>query len=255
MKTEYLLAEIIRIAYDMLVSGSEVGRVEHQIEKMCRAYGMEEVEVFIITSSIIVSVKDRDGRFFTQTRRIRKYRTDFYRIELLEKLVLYIEQYMPDIMQLDAEQNEIELLVGKEHGCNIMVYEYLLYSVVSMVFTLFFGGSWGDGIVSFLCGFLIKLSINILENSISNYFIVNLLASIVGSLVAWFFHKIGLPISIDKVNIGNIMLLIPGLATLNSFKDLVKGETITGILRLSDALIQAVAVAFGFAVVVFLFRG
>ena len=212
---------------------------------------MEEVEDFIITSSIIVSVKDRDGRFFTQTRRIRKYRTDFYRIELLEKLVLYIEQYMPDIMQLDAEQNEIELLVGKEHGCNIMVYEYLLYSVVSMVFTLFFGGSWGDGIVSFLCGFLIKLSINILENSISNYFIVNLLASIVGALVAWFFHKIGLPISIDKVNIGNIMLLIPGLATLNSFKDLVKGETITGILRLSDALIQAVAVAFGFAVVVF----
>lgn len=51
------------------------------------------------------------------------------------------------------------------------------------------------------------------------------------------------------------MLLIPGLATVNAFKDLIKGDTITGLLRLSDALIQAVAVAFGFAVVVFLFRG
>lgn len=49
------------IGYDMLVAGSEVGRVENQIERMCRTYEMEEVEVFIITSSIIVSVKDRNG--------------------------------------------------------------------------------------------------------------------------------------------------------------------------------------------------
>ena len=91
MKTEYLLDIILNIAYDLLVSGSEVGRVEQKIEKMCRAYEMEEVEVFIITSSIIVSVKDKESRLFTQTKRIREYRTDFYRIYLLEQLAKEIE--------------------------------------------------------------------------------------------------------------------------------------------------------------------
>ena len=45
------------------------------------------------------------------------------------------------------------------------------------------------------------------------------------------------------------MLLIPGLATVNAFKDLVSGEMISGLLRLADALIQAIAIAIGFALI------
>lgn len=255
MKTEYLLHAIIKIAYDMLVSGSEVGKVEHQIETMCQAYGMEEVEVFIITSSIIVSVKDREGRFLTQTRRVRKYRTDFYRIELLEGLISYIEKYTPDIQEIDARRKEIEDLVEKENRCKGVAYEYLLFCTVSMIFTLFFGGNYMEGIVSFICGFFIKLSMRFLEDIVKNRFIMNLIASVIGAFSAWCFYKIGFLLSVDKVNIGNIMLLIPGLATVNAFKDLISGETITGLLRLVDALIQATAVAFGFALVISLLRG
>ena len=54
---------------------------------------------------------------------------------------------------------------------------------------------------------------------------------------------------VDQVIIGNIMLLIPGLATVNALKDLISGEMMTGMLRLSDALIQAIAIAIGFAIV------
>ncbi|MGN0153340.1 MAG: threonine/serine exporter ThrE family protein [Lachnospiraceae bacterium] len=250
MKTEYLLDRILKIAYDMLVSGSEVGRVEQQIERMCQAYEMEEVEVFIITSSIIVSVKDREGRFFTQTRRIRKYRTDFYRIELLEHLVSYIEQCVPEIHEIDDRRKEVEELRKKEHRWKNVFLDYLVFCLVSMIFTLFFDGDFTDGIVSFICGFFIKLSMNFLEGVVTNRFIMNLAVSVAGAFIAWFFIKVGFPISIDKVNIGNIMLLIPGLATVNAFKDLINGETITGLLRLADALVQAVAVAFGFALVI-----
>lgn len=250
MKTESLLDIILKIAYDMLVSGSEVGRVEQRIENMCQAYGMEEVEVFIITSSIIVSVKDKEGRFFTQTRRIKEYKTDFYRIELLESLVSHIEQHTPDIQEIGTRRKEIEALVEQEHSWKNIFYEYLLFCTVSMIFTLFFNGNFLEGFVSFICGFFIKISMNFLEGVVKNRFVINLIASAVGAFSAWCFYKIGVPISVDKVNIGNIMLLIPGLATVNAFKDLISGETITGLLRLADALIQASAVAFGFAMVI-----
>lgn len=249
MKTEYLLDIILNIAYDLLVSGSEVGRVEQKIEKMCRAYEMEEVEVFIITSSIIVSVKDKESRLFTQTKRIREYRTDFYRIYLLEQLAKEIEQKALEINQIEKAREDVENRVTTEHKKDGQYNQYLLFSGISMVFTLFFGGSIFDGIASFICGFFIQLSMNILKKIVTNRFMFNLVTSATGAFMAWLFCQLQFPISIDYVNIGNIMLLIPGLATVNAIKDLVSGELITGLLRLADALIQAVAVAFGFAMV------
>ena len=71
-----LLAILLRIGCCLLVSDCDVGHVEKTIEKMCFAYDMEEVEVFIITSSIVVSIKDRTGRHITMTKRIRRYATN-----------------------------------------------------------------------------------------------------------------------------------------------------------------------------------
>lgn len=64
--------------------------------------------------------------------------------------------------------------------------------------------------------------------------------------------KIGLYSNVDKVMIGSIMLLIPGIALTNALRDLFAGDTISGILRLLEALIQAGAIACGFALAVFL---
>ena len=65
------------------------------------------------------------------------------------------------------------------------------------------------------------------------------------------FVYIGMIDSVDKVNMGNIMLLIPGLAMVNAIKDLVSGEMLSGLLRLTQAIVQALAVALGFAVCIF----
>lgn len=246
---EYLLNQILLIAYDMLISGSDVGRVERQIEKMCDAYEMEEVEVFIITSSIIVSVKDAGGNFYTQTKRIRNYHTDFYRIELLEKMISYIREKCPTAEEIEKMRLEILKKVEKEHKWKGKIADYMVFCIVSMIFTLFFGGNIKDGTAAFISGIFIRFTMHFVESAMANRFIMNTMASFAGGFVAWCLFKIGLADSVDKVIIGNIMLLIPGLATVNAFKDLIGGEMITGLLRLADSLIQAVAVAVGFALI------
>lgn len=242
-----MLEHILDIAYDMLVSGSEVGRAERQIEKMCRAYGMEEVEVFIITSSIVVSARGRDGVIRTQTKRIRRYRTNFYKIELIEKLIEKICREGLTEEQIGKRRKEIEELCRQEQLNKIQ--EYAVFCFVSMIFTLFFGGTAGDGAAAFLCGIFIRMVLNFLEPAVTNRFVINVMASMTGGFAAWSLFQIGLADSVDKVIIGNIMLLIPGLATVNALKDLISGEMITGLLRLADAVVQAVAIAIGFAVV------
>lgn len=247
--TERLLDNILMIAYDMLVSGSEVGRVEKQIEKMCYAYEMEEVEVFIITSSIIVSVKASEGKYYTQTKRIRSYYTDFYRIELLEQLITDICESCPGVEKIEQMRLDILKSLEKEHRWKGKGVEYMVFCIVSMIFTLFFDGSLKDGISAFLCGFFIKFMMRFVESTVSNRFIVNAMSSVTGGFVAWCFYKIGFADSIEKVIIGNIMLLIPGLSMVNAFKDLIGGEVITGLLRFADSVIQAGAVAIGFSLI------
>lgn len=61
-----------------------------------------------------------------------------------------------------------------------------------------------------------------------------------------------LPIHEDKVMIGDIMLLIPGLALTNAVKDMFVGDTITGSLRLVESVLWAAGIACGFALAVFI---
>ena len=56
----------------MHVSGGEIYRVEDCINRICRAYGAIDVDVFTITSSIVLTIQAPDGRRLTQTRRIER---------------------------------------------------------------------------------------------------------------------------------------------------------------------------------------
>ncbi len=236
------------IAYQMLVSGSEVGRTEKQIEDMCYVYGMEEVEVFIITSSIVVSVRYSDGKRYTQTKRIKNYKTDFYKIELYENLISLICKKAVSKEEIKLQMEKIECQISEEHKWKSKITNYMVFCGVSAVFTLFFGGTLKDATASVICGIFIKFAINLFETAGNNRFFINLVSSAAGGLASCILLKVGMADFVDKVIIGNIMLLIPGLATVNAFKDLISGEMISGLLRFSDALVQAAAIALGFTI-------
>ena len=60
-------------------------------------------------------------------------------------------------------------------------------------------------------------------------------------------------VHVDKVMIGNIMLQIPGINMMNAIRDMMCGDMITGLLRLMEAIILAVAIAAGFALAIICF--
>lgn len=246
---EQVVDQILMVAYDLIVSGSEVGRTEKQITRMCHAYGMDEVEVFIITSSIMISVTSSEGEYYTRIKRIHAYHTDFYLVELLEQLSSYICVNAPSKEEILRYREKIYKEVEREHSWKGNFVSYGVFCFISMIFTCFFGGTIQDGIASFVCGIFIKIAFEFLEKNLSNRFFINTISSAIGGFIAWIIYQFGVVNEVDKVIIGNIMLLIPGLATVNALKDLISGEMMTGMLRLSDALIQAIAIAIGFAIV------
>ena len=46
--------------------------------------------------------------------------------------------------------------------------------------------------------------------------------------------------------IGDIMLLIPGIAMTNAIRDMLMGDTISGLMRLIESILWAGSLAVGF---------
>ena len=65
----------------------------------------------------------------------------------------------------------------------------------------------------------------------------------------------GLGLLPDKIMIGTIMLLIPGMALMNSVRDMLNNNAINGLFSCIDAVLTAGAIAAGFGVPLILLGG
>ena len=83
----HFLHELLIMGELMQSCGAEVFRVEDTLNRMGQAYGVERMNVFVITSSIVITMELPDGRELTQTRRIRESGSnDFTKLERLNAL-------------------------------------------------------------------------------------------------------------------------------------------------------------------------
>lgn len=129
----------------------------------------------------------------------------------------------------------------------------LLGSVLAACsFALFYGGTIPDAITAGIAAILIwslqKYLRPVCMNEVTFQFAASFLTgcAICGfTLLCPFLHM-------DKIMIGDIMLLIPGLMSTNAIRDVLIGDTLSGIIRLIAALLAA-ALALGFMGAIILF--
>ena len=57
----------------------------------------------------------------------------------------------------------------------------------------------------------------------------------------------------DKIIIGSIMLLVPGLALANAMRDFISSDTVTGISRATEAILVATGLAIGVAIAMMIY--
>lgn len=241
---------IMEIGEQMLTSGAEVHRVEESIKRMCLAFGAKRVDVFIITSSMVVTVHTVDSSTFTQTRRIIAINTDFEKLHKLNKL-------SRDICEKHLNEEEIkerlyEIVNAKRYP---IILELLFYAITTGIFTVFFGGNFKAAIISFMVGFFVRFGIFLCEKIISNKIFLKFLSMVIVTILAILTTKTGLVLKADTIIIGNVMTLIPGIGLTNALRDLFVGDSIAGILRLIEALLTAIAIAAGYFCVVMLIGG
>ena len=239
-----IFTSVLDMGEIMLTSGAEVNRVEDTLQRMLTAYGCSRVDVFTITSSIVVTVRTGENEAHTQTRRIVEYRTDMQKLEMCNALS---RRVCAKPLSASELERQVESIRSQQNYPGWV--RFLTYGAISGSFSVFFGGNAMDGLAALLCGFILFFSIELCTGLKLQRIIQTILCSAVMGLSAVFFTKIGIGASVDKIIIGNIMLLIPGIAFTTSVRDMISGDTISGLLGLCEAIIRALAIAVGFALV------
>lgn len=239
---ESLLQCILDMGEMLLTSGAEVMRVEDTISRLCAVYGFSRWDVFTITSSIVLTVRTPGGRTMTQTRRIRSRDTDLGRVEKVNALSRRLCQ---NPLPLEAFQEEVDAL--RSAGVYPVWMQRMMYVMISGAFSLFFGGTAWDAAASGISGLVLFETLRLISPLRINGTIQCMVSSFVTGFAAAMLCQAGLGQNPDKIIIGNIMLLIPGIAFTTALRDIINGDTLSGLLGLCEAILRALAVAMGFA--------
>ena len=121
-------------------------------------------------------------------------------------------------------------------------------------FTFFYGGGLSDAIAAGIGAVLIWTFQQYLRPLCMNEVTFQFTASFLTGCVICCFTLLCPVLHIDKIMIGDIMLLIPGLMSTNAIRDVLIGDTLSGIIRLIASLLLAAALALGFMGSIILFR-
>lgn len=246
-----LLSNVLEILKMMTEAGAEIYRVEESATRIFEAYGVKSADIYATTSNIILSLETEDGLIKTHSGRVGNISADIEKVDRLNDFVRRICDQKPDAAAIKSEIAKI-----KDTPTYSPVVNIVFYGVIAGAFYFFFGGrSLVEFAFSAVIGLVTGVITALLGRANTNKFMVKFLCSLAACLIIFTLKKLSLVNSVDSIIIANIMTLIPGIGLTNSLRDLFVGDSVSGILRLIEVALLALAIACGYILTTFLFGG
>ncbi len=230
------------LGYELAMAGAETFRIEESISRVLQAYEIE-AEVFVIPNCMHISIEPVIGRPLTRMRRIGLHGNDLDAVERFSSLS----------RRICAEHPAPEIAAGwlKEEQQRFRTYRLPIYILAHFIaafgFSIVFGGTILDALCSGVCGLLVAAINRLTEKWHANQFFCTVTAAFPMALLAYILGALGIAPNADCVIIGALMLLVPGLLFTNAMRDIIYGDTNSGINRIIQVLLIAMAIAIGTA--------
>ena len=240
IETEALLELAVSLGYHLQMSGAEIYRVEEAVTRLLQAYGVPG-DVFAIPSCLIVTVCPDDMEPMTRMRRIGYHGTDIDAIERFYGLARRLCREKPSLAEADRMLQEAKRQLTFYRPPVL----YLGYFLAAGAFAVHFGGTLSDGILAGLCGMLTGLFVRMLTKLQVNAFFKTITAAFLIAIISQTLTHLSLIRYADATAIGALMLLVPGMTFTDSMRDIIYGDTLSGINKLVQVLLTAAALLLG----------
>jgi len=235
-----LLDAWLDVAEAMLDCGAEIRRIEKTLSLLGTSVNVKSINAFTINSYISVTCTFGDGTILTQSRRIvSNPSTDLARLEALNALSRKACREHLSPGALKKEVAELNVPVSR-----------LMYLaggfLAAFAFALFFGSTVPEALISGTAGIIVCLLSRFIGRLLPNAVFSNFISALLTGLMIYPLCRLVPFLSPARILIGDVMLLIPGLAITNSTRDIIVGDTISGTMRFVESILWAGALALGF---------
>ncbi len=228
----------LEIGYQLAMCGAETYRIEESINRIMAAYGAK-AEVFAIPNCMTATVTTPDGACMTRLRRIGFHGNDMDTLERYSNLSRKICSEQPD-PETAAKWLQETKACHRHYALPILLIGNM---IAAAGFAFFFGGSPVDIAITSVCGLVVCLLTWLTGKLHINNFFATMTTSFFMALTAYALGSLGA--NADVAIIGTLMILVPGLIFTNAMRDIIFGDTNSGINRIVQVIMIAGAIGLG----------
>lgn len=226
----------------MLQCGAETYRVEDTMMRMAASFGIKDTHCFATPTGIIFS-DDSIEAAKTKLIRISERSTDLKKVALVNNISRKISNGDLTLHEARDQLKEIDSLKITFP----ITIQVVAASIASGCFLMMFEGDWRDFLPAMISGGVGYLSLVSIPRFVPIKFFSEFLASFLIGLISLFFVKVGMGHEMDKMIIGSVMTLVPGLLITNAVRDLMAGHLVAGLSKGAEAFLTAFAIGSGIA--------
>ena len=247
-RDEYaLVLQVALYAGELLVrNGAEMYRVEETIVKISAAGGARGITPFVTPT--LVFIADGDGRSFIYTKNIKKRSNNITKIALVND---FSRKFVAGCIKLEEAMQQLREI--DEHKGYSYRFTLLATGLSCGTFAVLVGGKFGDFIAAFIAAYVAVFINDMIFAHSRTVFTGNFIASMFVGVISVVSFQIKLVDNLDNIIVGAALSLVPGVAFTAGIRDFISGDLISGIARIGEALLVAVAIAFGVGSILMLY--
>ncbi len=237
---EEVLDLALMAGHILLENGAEIYRVEETIDRICGYYGVNSENAFVLSNGIFLTAGSARESFFAKVQHIPVSGTHLNKVAAVNQLSREIVEGRHTIQDAYRILEEIRTMPGKKRWM-----QTLASGVGSAAFCIFFGGTFGDSLAAFAAGICLYLYVLWLSVPHLSKIVGNIGGGALVTVVCCLLYLMGVGENLNFMMIGTIMPLVPGVAFMNSIRDVADGDYISGSVRMLDALLVFFCIAIG----------
>ncbi len=236
----------------LLCNGAEIFRVEETVEHICRRFDIKGVDTFVLSNGIFITAHDGTKEVFARVKHVPMRGINLGIVTEVNNLSREISSGKVDLDEAWMILKKIEKMPPNNNWFRIIAS-----GVGSATFAYLLGANFWECMLTVLSGMLLFAGVIFAEKHNISKILVNLLGGAFITILALIYCNIGLPFVLrqDKLLVGSILPLVPGVAFTNSIRDIARSDFLSGTVKMIDALLVFVYIAIGVGTVLAGFDG
>lgn len=240
LQKENDFALVVAAGEIQLQSGAEISRVEETMTHMANALQLDSLETFIIANGIFATAEGTDHMQRAGMKHISTGSMDLGKIEAVNTLSRQLEK--GEVTKEEAWQRIEEI---RKMGDYSPLMQIVAYALGSGAFCYALGGSGNDAICAALVGSLLGVFFVFFSFFNSSKAVRTIFGSMLVTFLTTYFFRMGLGDSVNRIIIGVLIPMIPGVAFTCAIRDLVENDYLSGVIRLMDVLLTLASIVAG----------